>query len=240
MKLHTYIYLTLILYLNVSLSGQKDSLITLGLHKQISPYIIPASLITSGIILNKNHIKQSLQNRIIDHTNQYQSNIDDYIQYVPILQMCTANLCGVTSTNTTWGQTKNLLLSEGITSLIVHSLKKTLKIQRPDQSANTAMPSGHTSQAFVASQVLYQEYHKTSPILAWSGNIFSVATASWRVVNNKHWVPDVLVGAGIGILITKLVYHWDPLKHWNPFNKKTQLTTQINNDGLGFTFSQSF
>jgi hypothetical protein len=33
-------------------------------------------------------------------------------------------------------------------------------------------------------------------------------------------VSDVLVGAGIGIMVTDLVYRFEPLKNWNPFKNK--------------------
>ena len=60
--------------------------------------------------------------------------------------------------------------------------------------------------------------------LAYSGYLFATTTGVFRVLNNKHWVGDVLVGAGIGILVTDLVYRFEPLKNWNPFkNKKTKV-----------------
>ncbi|MCB0471929.1 MAG: hypothetical protein KDC56_02600, partial [Flavobacteriaceae bacterium] len=37
------------------------------------------------------------------------------------------------------------------------------------------------------------------------------------MLNNKHWPSDVITGAGIGILISQLVYHFEPLKNWHPF-----------------------
>jgi membrane-associated phospholipid phosphatase len=32
-------------------------------------------------------------------------------------------------------------------------------------------------------------------------------------------MSDVLVGAGIGIVVTQLVYYFKPLKNFNPFKK---------------------
>ena len=46
-------------------------------------------------------------------------------------------------------------------------------------------------------------------------------------LNNKHWVSDVLVGAGLEILVTDLVYRFEPLKNWNPFNNKKVKTTAV-------------
>ena len=73
-------------------------------------------------------------------------------------------------------------------------------------------------------QVLHHEFIDMSPWVAYSGFLFAITTGVFRVLNNKHWVGDVLVSAGIGILVTDLVYRFEPLKNWNPFkNKKTEV-----------------
>ena len=54
--------------------------------------------------------------------------------------------------------------------------------------------------------MLSKEYGHLSP---WVGiGAYSVATTTglMRVVNNKHWLSDVLTGAGIGIISTELGY----------------------------------
>lgn len=52
--------------------------------------------------------------------------------------------------------------------------------------------------------MLAKEYGHKSP---WVGiGAYSVATGLMRMANNKHWLSDVLAGAGIGILSTELGY----------------------------------
>ena len=60
--------------------------------------------------------------------------------------------------------------------------------------------------------------------------------------NNRHWVSDVMVGAGIGILVTELVYYFEPLKNFNPFKKTKNITLipQINDENYGLYFSLHF
>ena len=99
------------------------------------------------------------------------------------------------------------------------TLKYSLKIQRPENGTFNSFPSGHTAQAFVESQVLFNEFYQTNKVIAFSGFLTSISTGSLRVINNRHWIPDVLMGAGIGILVTNLVYYFKPLKNWNPFLK---------------------
>lgn len=51
-----------------------------------------------------------------------------------------------------------------------------------------------------------QEFNGISP---WYGNIgytMAGATGALRMMNNKHWLSDVLAGAGVGVLSTKFTY----------------------------------
>jgi membrane-associated phospholipid phosphatase len=45
----------------------------------------------------------------------------------------------------------------------------------------------------------------------------ATATGVLRVMNNRHWLSDVITGAGIGILTTKFSYwlysKWEKRKH---------------------------
>lgn len=164
--------------------------------------------------------KYGLQTLIRQPFNDYETAVDDYIQYIPIAIMYTTDLFKVKSKNTPWNQTKFLAMSELGTAFIVQLLKYTLRVERPDKTSRNSYPSGHTAQAFVASQVLYNEYRETNKLIAYSGYLFSVSTGALRIVNNRHWVPDVLLGAGIAMLVTNLVYYYEPLKEWNPFFSK--------------------
>jgi membrane-associated phospholipid phosphatase len=104
-------------------------------------------------------------------------------------------------------------------TIVVGSIKRITNEERPNGGEHS-FPSGHTSTAFVMATMLFHEFKDTKPALAYSGFAFATATGVLRVLNNAHWVSDVLVGAGIGIIITDLVYRFEPLKNWNPFKNK--------------------
>ena len=142
--------------------------------------------------------------------------LDNYIQYAPIAELYIADLSGIKHKNSVWNQTKYLAISELITSGIIQTLKFTTKVQRPNGAA-FSFPSGHTSNAFCSAAALYQEFCNSNMPIAISGFGFSTATGILRITNNRHWISDVIAGAGIGILVTDLVYYWEPLKNWNPF-----------------------
>jgi hypothetical protein len=183
--------------------------------------IVPLGLMTLGLSLNTIKIKTGLQEKFRAPFNGFTSHADDYLQYVPTGIMYCADILKFKARNSIWNQTKFLFISELFTAGIVQTMKYSFKIQRPNDGAYNSFPSGHTSQAFVESQVLFNEFYQSSKLIALSGYLFSISTGALRVVNNQHWIPDVLMGAGIGILVTNLVYHFEPFKNWDPWKRKS-------------------
>ena len=76
-------------------------------------------------------------------------------------------------------------------------LKYTVSRGRPDGSDNTSFPSGHTLIAFTGAELTRMDYG-----WAWGGGAYAFAafTGAERLWGDKHWLTDVLAGAGIGIL----------------------------------------
>ena len=67
-------------------------------------------------------------------------------------------------------------------------------------------PSGHTATAFAGAELLRLEYKEVSPWYGFAGYVVATATGTLRVLNNRHWVSDVVAGAGFGILSARLSY----------------------------------
>jgi hypothetical protein len=98
-------------------------------------------------------------------------------------------------------------MSYGIMAGLVNGIKYTAKEMRPDGSTANSWPSGHTATSFVGATLLHKEYGLTrSPWYSVAGYGVATATGVMRVLNNRHWVSDVMSGAGIGILSTELGY----------------------------------
>lgn len=198
--------------------------------------IVPLSLAGLSLSLNSINTKTKLQDAFRKPFNGFTTKADNYILIAPIAILGTADLMKYKAKNSVWNQSKYMAFSELISVGIVLVLKNTLKIERPDHSEFNSFPSGHSAVAFTASQVLYNEFNQTNKFIAYSGFLFSVSTGSLRVINNRHWIPDVLMGAGIGILVTNLVYHFEPLKNWNPWKKKDlnmSFVPTLGNDFVG-------
>ncbi len=96
--------------------------------------------------------------------------------------------------------------SELIMTGIVSGLKYSTKQMRPDNSKANSFPSGHTAQAFAAASFLSLEYQSRFHWIPYVSYGLASGVGLLRMANNRHYVSDVLMGAGIGILSTRLVY----------------------------------
>lgn len=141
-----------------------------------------------------------------DFMPRFHRTLDNYTQIAPAAVMVGMKAAGVES-RSSWGR---MLLSDAFSVALmagtVQGLKNTTNVMRPDGSDNHSFPSGHTATAFMTATMLNKEYGYKSP---WIGvGAYSVATATglMRMANNKHWLSDVLVGAGIGIMATEFGY----------------------------------
>ncbi len=215
------IVITLFILIHTSIHAQTDSLI-LTKHTQKSLpklFIVPSALVISGVIIKESKYRESIQSWV--QTSRWRTNthIDDYMQYAPIAEMYVADICYSKSKNEVFQQTKNLAISEIFTAIIVQTIKHTTNVKRPN-GHDFSFFSGHTSQSFTGATALYLEYRDINPIIAFSGYGFSTATGILRITNNKHWISDVLVGAGIGMLSARLTWYINPLKNWKPFKNK--------------------
>jgi membrane-associated phospholipid phosphatase len=238
------ILLALLLFLAAgNLYPQIDTVHTKPKRTLLQKSIVPAGLIASGILLSDSKFEIELNRETRTRIgNSFNYPIDEYTRFAPIAQMYIADLAGVKAKNHWFDQTKNMALSIIITDIITNTMKRHIYKVRPNGANAKAFPSGHSSLTFTTAAVLYEEFGETSPLLAYSGYGFAAMTGSFRLLNNKHYISDVLAGAGIGILVAKLVYHFDYLFQWNPFLKSKDVTLlpQYQNGAVGLYFSKTF
>ena len=185
----------------------------------------PVLLLAAGMYsLTDNDLlsKYEVQEERDEWIPKFHHRADDYLQYAPIVVAYGLNLAGVKSKNDFANRTAILIKAELMVGILTFSLKNITTIPRPDTGQPTSFPSGHTAQAFAAATFLAREYgHKS---VWYSIGAYSLATGigAMRVMNNRHWVSDVLVGAGIGIFSANLAY----LTHQYKWGKKKS-TKQI-------------
>ncbi len=205
--------------------------------------ILPLSLMVAGGVISGSHFEKSIKKKLRDGEGviDYSIPVDDLIQYVPIAELYIADALGVKAKNHWFDQTKYLIISNVITAALTHGAKFAINKERPN-GADHSFPSGHSSFSFTNATALYEEFHDTAPGFSYSGYVLTSMVGSLRVVNNKHWFSDVLAGAGLGILVTRMVYYFEPLKNWNPCKRMENVTfvPSIDSSGGSFTFVYRF
>ena len=194
-------------------------------YKQL---IIPTALITFGIIgLSSNELKNlnvDIRDGIIKD-NHSKITIDNFTQFAPAVSVYALNLCGIKGKNNLRDRTIILGTSYLLMSATIVSLKSITKVERPDGSANNSFPSGHTATAFAGAEFMWQEYKDVSVWYGISGYFVATGTGYLRMYNNKHWLTDVVAGAGIGILSTKVAYWIFPYMDKHIFKSNKNIST---------------
>lgn len=189
--------------------------------------------IASGLIVKgENHNFRTLRNRF---QPTFHHEYDNYTQYVPLAATWGLKLAGVEG-RSSW---KELTVSNAFSAILmagfVNTLKHTTKEMRPDNSSNNSFPSGHTATAFMCATILHKEYGMISPWYSIGGYALAGLTGVTRQLNNRHWIGDVLVGAGIGMLSTDLGYFFSDLifKHKHS-DRESPTATYSRNDAPSF------
>ena len=169
-------------------------------------------LFVGGIILKseKNTFRQNTQDPLHANTRlltHFKSSIDDYSQYFGPVMTVGLKAFGYEGRSDWTRFLVSAGLSYGVMGALVNTIKYTAKEMRPDSSTANSWPSGHTANSFVGATILHKEYGLTrSPWFSVAGYGIATATGVMRVLNNRHWVSDVMSGAGIGIFAGELGY----------------------------------
>ena len=137
----------------------------------------------------------------------FKTGIDDYTQFFGPAMVVGLKLGGYEGRSDWPRLLASAAMSYGIMAGFVNGIKYTAKEMRPDGSTANSWPSGHTATAFVGASLLHKEYGLTrSPWWSVAGYGVATATGVMRILNNRHWISDVMSGAGIGIMSTELGY----------------------------------
>jgi len=208
--------------------------------------IIPATFIGFGVAsLTTDALKNlntSTKYEIGEHQPKH-IKLDNYTQYLPAAMVYGYNLAGIKGKHNFKERTIIYGTSQLISAAFVLPLKHLVKEERPDQSNNLSFPSGHTAAAFSSAHFLFREYQDDHFWLAISGYPIAVFTGVYRTLNDKHWVGDVVAGAGFGILSTELAYWVFPLVNQLFNNNKSKTAMMVfpvldqNHAGAGFVLN---
>lgn len=166
-------------------------------------FILPTALIAAGIV-----------GTAVDGWGDYHLytrkdsvryiKIDDYLEWGMLGWVFVCDLMGKEK-HSVVDQFFLVAIAEGLNAGMVQGLKRAVNQTRPDGTRHS-FPSGHTANAFLGAHVAFKEFKDTNPVLAYSGYAIAAFVAGTRVYKNRHWVSDVVAGAGFGILSVELSY----------------------------------
>lgn len=185
-------------------------------NSSYTKFIIPTALISYGLIARGNesllNLDHSTNNEVGEHFPKRVS-FDDYLQYAPTASVYGLDLIGMKAKHNFRDRTLILATSYLVMGATVQTMKRSFGVKRPDESNSHSFPSGHTATAFVGAHILFKEYKDVSPWIGIGGYAVASATGTMRILNKKHWISDVVTGAGIGILSAEVGYMLLPVWH---------------------------
>lgn len=200
-------------------------------HTTIAGIAVPAAMIGYGFLALNNPTLRDLNGttkaELKEDHPQFHTHIDNYLQYTPVAAVYALNAFGIHGKHNLRDRTIILGISAVLTAGSVEFTKKVTHQERPDGSDNMSFPSGHTATAFASAEFLRQEYKDVSPWYGVGGYLAATATGALRMYNNKHWLSDVVAGAGIGILSTKAAYWMYPWIQHKLFKDPSQRTNKV-------------
>lgn len=165
---------------------------------------VPVLLITTGLAYKHfdNNFKAIRENFIPEFRHHY----DDITQYLPAVIMVGLKVGGVKSRSSWLEMLTADAFSYIIMTEVVKGLKKNIDVRRPDGSKDDSFPSLHTATAFMTASMLHKEYGHLSPWYSIGSYTLATTTQVTRMMNNRHWISDVMVGAAIGIISVEVGY----------------------------------
>lgn len=161
-------------------------------------------------------VNTEIRDAVNDFRGNHKTKIDDWIQYVPTAAHLFLGFTKVKHRSSFKERLAVDITSALSLAILTNALKYTFREQRPDADSRNSFPSGHTATAFMGAELMRIEYGN-----CWGGVAYGVASlvGVMRVYNGRHWVNDVIAGAGIGILAARIGYWMLPVYqkwfHWD-------------------------
>lgn len=188
--------------------------------------ILPTTLIAVGTTGFLDPVKEwdvKVYRSLSTISQSQRLTFDNYIQYVPAVSAVGLGWIGADAQHVTIDRLLLTGTSYTIMSAVVQIIKHSIPSTRPftyemyyergnpwgytvknHPSSFNSFPSGHSATAFLGAELVRLEYGKDNPWLAVGAYTIAAGTGFLRIYNEKHWVTDVIAGAGIGIASARI------------------------------------
>jgi len=180
-------------------------------------YIVPTAFVAYGALTrfskSLQDVDHCIHERIRDNVKR-KYTFDDYLQYAPAAGVYALSLTGAAKPKHGF-KDQTILLANAylLCGATVLTIKHATQVSRPNSGARTSFPSGHTTTAFVGAHILYKEYKDVAPYIGGLGYLSAATVGALRMVNQRHWLSDVVTGAGLGMLCAEVSYLMLPMYH---------------------------
>ena len=175
--------------------------------------IAPAALITVGALgVGENAplrgVSVTVNDQFYEWSGGRKYHFDDYIQYLPVALYLTFDFMGVRAKHSFGERVAVAAVTYLSVAAFSQGVKYTVREPRPFSGTRNSFPSGHTTTAFAGAELVRSEY-------GWGAGLAAYAMATtvgvMRMYNGRHWLNDVIAGAGFGILSARIGYWMLPL-----------------------------
>ena len=206
------------------------------------PYAVPTLFVTYGLMSLNNgtisKIDHHLNHEMTEGRPLLSAPLENNLQFAPVVAVYALNAAGIKGKSNFLDRSAMYFLSNSLTSFAVSFGKDKFLKLRPSGGFRS-FPSGHTAIAFAGAEFMRQEYKSVSPWYGYAGYSVAALTGALRMAHNKHWLSDVVAGAGIGILSTKFTYVAYPWLKEKVFGKKSnfQVLPSYQSKTFGFGFA---
>lgn len=168
--------------------------------------ILPASLIGAGAVaLAPGFIRngsRDITNNVIDiRGSNKRLEFDDYIQYLPVAGSLMLGCAGIKAKHPFRDRFFIIATSYAPLAVLTNVPKFCINEKRPEFAGHNSFPSGHTATAFMGAELVRMEYGGWYGIGAYT---IAVGVGFMRMYNGRHWLHDVVAGAGVGILSARV------------------------------------
>lgn len=173
-------------------------------------FILPTLFVAYGTIAlgNENLIdlNKEVREKVYYENKHGFITIDNYTLFAPAALAFGLQAFGVKGKNNFKDEVLIYTLSIGVAVSVFLPIKYLSNEMRPDNTNSHSFPSGHTAIAFASAEFLRREYKDVSQWYGIGGYVIATGTGFLRIYNNRHWLSDVVAGAGIGIASTTIAY----------------------------------
>lgn len=233
-------FITILLVLTLALNSKAEPTDSIGYERFNGRHLIlPGSLIAVGAVGVAWPQFPKWVNSQVNSFSGHRLTFDDWVQYAPAVTY--AALGAIPGINSRLNF-KERILAEASTYVFVAALTEGAKYiiheTRPDGSDCRSFPSGHVAKAFAGAELIRLSYPAG---VAAGAYVVATGVAFMRLYNHRHWVNDLVAGAGVGILSARAAMWMMPLyRKWFHLSRRPGTVMAIAPTPSGLSFAMTF